>query len=65
MCLYKTKRWPPMELGVFKLACLAVGMLLGSYLSGFVQQYLWVFVAVAVLASVRVCVFYCGNKEGA
>ena len=69
MALYKTKPWPPAELGFFKAGCLAIGMILGSYLSGFVQQYLWGFIAVAALTAARVCSFYLlaevksGNEE--
>ena len=61
MNFYQTKRWPPVELGVFKLGCLAVGFILGAYLSAFVQRYLWAFIALAILASARVCHFYFRN----
>ncbi len=63
MSLFKIKPWPPIELGFFKAGCLAVGMILGSYLSGFVRQYLWVFVLLAVVTSARVCYFYWRKDE--
>ncbi len=39
------------QMGVFKLALLSIGLILGAYLASFVISALWVFVLIAALAS--------------
>ncbi len=39
------------QMGVFKLALLAIGMIGGAYFAGFVTSWLWVFVVIAALSS--------------
>ncbi len=39
------------QMGIFKLSLLAIGMIAGAYLAGFVLESLLVFIAIAVLAS--------------
>lgn len=39
------------QLGVFKLALLAIGMIAGASLASFVMSTLWVFVLIGALAS--------------
>jgi hypothetical protein len=39
------------QMGVFKLALLSIGIILGAYLASFVISALWVFVVIATLSS--------------
>ena len=39
------------QIGVFKVSLLAIGMIAGAYLAGFVIDALWLFIALAVLSS--------------
>lgn len=57
MWLYKEKVWPVMELAVFKWTSLLVGAIVGAHFSSFVMEYLGVFVALALVGTVRVALF--------
>ena len=63
MGLYKTKLWPPFELGLFKICCIAFGMILGAFVPEFVKHYLWVFAAVVAVTMIRVLYFYFAKKN--
>lgn len=39
------------QIGVLKFALLAIGMIAGAYLATFVMSWVWVFIAIGVVAS--------------
>ncbi|MFH1011440.1 MAG: hypothetical protein V1784_09445 [bacterium] len=53
MHFFAKKTWAFYEIVLLKVFCLALGMILGSYLRFFVQTYLWLFVLVVILAVLR------------
>ena len=62
MKLFRVKEWPVLELTVFKITCLAFGMMFGAYLTEFVKQHLWIFLAVAIAGWIKVTYFYYVQK---
>lgn len=51
------------QMGVFKLALLAIGMIGGAYLATFVLNALWVFIAIAVVASAYIIAISLSGKN--
>lgn len=51
------------QMGVFKLALLAIGMIGGAYFAGFVTSWLWVFIAIAALSSAYIIVISLSGKN--
>ena len=63
MSLFKTKVWRWLDIGLLKWSALLFGMIAGAYLSDFVKQYVWVFVAVAVILAISPAVRYFENSD--
>jgi len=53
MELYKTKTWLPLDIVLLKWSCIIFGMILGAYLNLFVKQYLWIFILLTIIFSIR------------
>jgi hypothetical protein len=51
------------QMGVFKLALLAIGMIGGAYFAAFVLNALWVFIAIAVVSSAYVIAISLSGKN--
>ncbi len=51
------------QMGVFKLALLAIGMIAGAYLASFVINALWVFIAIAVVSSAYIIAISLSGKK--
>jgi hypothetical protein len=51
------------QMGVFKLALLAIGMIGGAYLATFVLNALWVFITIAVVASAYIIAISLSGKN--
>jgi putative Mn2+ efflux pump MntP len=62
MKLFKTIEWSPANLGCFKWANILFGMIIGAYLSGFVKEYVWIFITLVVILSIKVMIFYFSDK---
>ena len=62
MKLFKTIEWSPANLGCFKWANILFGMIIGAFLAGFVKEYLWIFIALIVILSIKVMIFYFSEK---
>ncbi len=50
----KLKNLNVWDIGCIKWASLLLGVIIGAYIADFVVQYLWVFIVLVVLLSVRV-----------
>jgi hypothetical protein len=51
------------QMGVFKLALLAIGMIGGAYFAGFVTSWLSVFIAIAAVSSTYIIVISLTGKN--
>ena len=52
------------QMGIFKFALLAIGIIVGAYLSAFVLGALWVFITIAVAASAYImAISFSGKKS--
>jgi uncharacterized membrane protein len=51
------------QMGIFKLALLAIGMIGGAYLASFVMNSLWIFILIAALSSAYVIVASFSGKN--
>jgi len=51
------------QMGVFKLALLALGVIGGAYFASFVLDALWVFIAIAVVSSAYIIVISLTGKN--
>jgi hypothetical protein len=51
------------QMGVFKLALLAIGMIGGAYFASFVINALWVFIAIAVISSAYIIAISLSGKN--
>ena len=49
----KTKNFGIWDFSVLKTYCLLIGMVIGAYVAGFVQQYLWWFIGVIVILMIK------------
>jgi hypothetical protein len=58
MNLFKTKVWSWLDIGLLKWSSFLFGMIIGAYLTGFVRQYVWLFLIVAILCAVRPAIAY-------
>lgn len=53
MGIFKTKLWSPLDIGLLKWCCIIFGMILGAYFDNFVKQYLWIFIVLIIIFSIR------------
>jgi hypothetical protein len=51
------------QMGVFKLALLAIGTIGGAYFASFVTSWLWVFIAISALSSAYIIVISLSQKN--
>jgi hypothetical protein len=51
------------QMGIFKFALLAIGIILGAYLSAFVLSAVWVFITIAVVASAYIVAISFSGKN--
>lgn len=51
------------QIGIFKFALLAIGLIVGAYLSAFVLGALWVFITIAVLGSAYIMMVSFAGKN--
>jgi uncharacterized membrane protein len=58
MKLFRSKVWSPVDIASLKWSCVFLGMIAGAYLSGFVKDYVWVFVIAAILLAIKPTVSY-------
>ncbi len=49
----QTKNFTIWDFSVLKTYAFLIGMVLGAYVAGFVQQYVWYFVAVIIILMIR------------
>lgn len=58
MKLFITKTWNWWDIAILKWCCLIYGMIAGAYLHEVVVQYVWFFLAAAVLLTIRPAIAY-------
>jgi hypothetical protein len=63
MRLLRTKVWSWVDIWALKWCALLFGMIAGAYLSDIVKQYVWIFLLVAVVLSIRSSIKYFGGKD--
>lgn len=63
MKLFRTKVWSWIDIWVLKWCAFLFGMIAGAYLSDTVKQYVWIFLLVAVVLSIRSAIKYFGSKD--
>ena len=63
MGLMKSRVWPYWQIGVLKWTSILIGMLIGATWSGFVKNFAWIILALAVLGSAQVIVFYFSKEK--
>lgn len=51
MSLFKSYKFSWKQIGIFKLALLSIGAIIGAYLADFVQNYIVIFLVVAIVSS--------------
>jgi len=56
--LFRDKKYSVIDIGLIKWSCILFGMVLGAYLSGFILNYVWLFVIVAVILAIKPLVSY-------
>ena len=54
MKIFKSYTYKWWQMGIFKLALLAIGVIFGSFFPEFFQTYLTLFISIAVVASIYV-----------
>lgn len=58
MKLFKDKKYSVIDIGLIKWSCILFGMVLGAYLAGFVLNFVWLFIIVALLLAIKPIVAY-------
>jgi hypothetical protein len=63
MRLFRTKVWSWADIWILKWCAFLFGMIGGAYLSGFVKQYVWVLLVLAIGLGIRSGYRYFGNID--
>ena len=58
MRLFRTKRWPVLDIGLLKACCILLGMIAGAYASEFTRHHVWFVALAALLLGIRPTVWY-------
>ena len=49
----KIKKLNYWDIATLKIACLLIGIVIGAYIPGFVQQYFWISIVIIVLLMIK------------
>jgi putative Mn2+ efflux pump MntP len=61
--LFRVKKWPVVDLTIFKWTTALFGIMIGAYFSDFVKQHIVTIAILAALGAIRVCYFYYFKKD--
>jgi len=62
MRLFKSRVWSFWDAGWLKAYGFVVGLIIGAYLSPVVKEYVWLFIAVALILMIRILYVYFFKK---
>jgi putative Mn2+ efflux pump MntP len=53
MGIFKTKTWSAVDIMLLKWSSVLFGMIIGAYVSSFVKQFLWLFIALVIVFGLK------------
>ncbi len=64
MRLLRTKVWPWLDVWMLKWSAFLFGIIVGALIPGFIRQYVWWILTLAILLAIKPSITYFSNGDG-